>query len=64
MIAAEMLVRQGGLGDLIFGARTSGQIDRIFVGMILIGTLYVIVDRLLIQPIENLTVARWGVLRK
>ncbi len=64
LIAAEMLVRQGGLGDLIFGARTSGQIDRIFVGMILIGTLYVIVDRLLIQPIENLTVARWGVLRK
>jgi ABC-type nitrate/sulfonate/bicarbonate transport system, permease component len=64
LIAAEMLVRQGGLGDLIFGARTSGQIDRIIVGMILIGTLYVIVDRLLIQPIENLTVARWGVLRK
>ena len=27
LIAAEMLVRQGGLGDLIFGARTSGQMD-------------------------------------
>jgi NitT/TauT family transport system permease protein/taurine transport system permease protein len=64
LIAAEMLVRQGGLGDLIFGARTFGQIDRIIVGMILIGTLYIIVDRLLVQPIENLTVARWGVLRK
>jgi len=64
LIAAEMLVRQGGLGDLIFGARTSGQIDRIIGGMILIGTLYIIVDRLLVQPLENLTVARWGVLRK
>jgi len=64
LIAAEMLVRQGGLGDLIFGARTFGQVDRIIVGMILIGTLYIVVDRLLIQPIENLTVARWGVLRK
>ncbi len=64
LIAAEMLVRQGGLGDLIFSARTSGQIARIIVGMILIGTLYIIVDRLLVQPIENLTVARWGVLRK
>ncbi len=63
LIAAEMLVRQGGLGDLIFGARTFGQIDRIIVGMIVIGTLYIIVDRLLVQPIENLTVARWGVLR-
>ena len=64
LIAAEMLVRQGGLGDLIFGARTFGQIDRIICGMILIGTLYIVVDRLLVQPIENLTVARWGVLRQ
>lgn len=64
LIAAEMLVRQGGLGDLIFGARTSGQIDRIIGGMIIIGTLYLLIDRLLVQPIENLTIARWGVLRK
>jgi NitT/TauT family transport system permease protein/taurine transport system permease protein len=64
LIAAEMLVRKGGLGDLIFGARTFGQIDRIITGMIVIGCLYVIVDRLIVQPIENLTVARWGVLRQ
>jgi ABC-type nitrate/sulfonate/bicarbonate transport system permease component len=59
-----MLVRQGGLGDLIFGARTTGQIDRIIGGMIVIGVLYILVDRLLVQPVENLTIARWGVLRK
>jgi taurine transport system permease protein len=64
LIAAEMLVRKGGLGDLIFGARTFGQIDRIIVGMALIGALYVTVDRLIVQPIENMTVARWGVLRQ
>ena len=64
LIAAEMLVRRGGLGDLIFGARTFSQIDRIMVGMITIGTLYIIVDRLLVQPIETMTLARWGVLRK
>lgn len=64
LIAAEMLVRKGGLGDLIFGARTFGQIDRIIVGMVMIGCLYIIVDRLIVQPIENLTVARWGMLRK
>jgi taurine transport system permease protein len=64
LIAAEMLVRKGGLGDLIFGARTFGQIDRIITGMIVIGCLYVVVDRLIIQPIENLTIARWGVLRQ
>ena len=64
LIAAEMLVRQGGLGDLIFGARTFGQIDRIIVGMIMIGALYIVIDRLIVQPIENITVARWGLLRK
>ena len=64
LIAAEMLVRKGGLGDHIFGARTFGQIDRIIVGMIMIGCLYIVVDRLIVQPIENMTVARWGVLRK
>ena len=64
LIAAEMLVRQGGLGDLIFGARTFNQIDRIMVGMIVIGVLYIVVDRLLVQPIESMTLARWGVLRR
>jgi len=64
LIAVEMLVRKGGLGDLIFGARTFGQIDRIITGMIVIGCLYIIVDRLIVQPIENLTIARWGLLRK
>jgi taurine transport system permease protein len=64
LIASEMLVRQGGLGDLIFGARTFGQIDRIMVGMVVIGTLYIVVDRLLVQPVETMTLARWGVLRR
>jgi taurine transport system permease protein len=64
LIASEMLVRQGGLGDLIFGARTFGQIDRIMVGMVVIGTLYIVVDRLLVQPVEMMTLARWGVFRK
>jgi taurine transport system permease protein len=64
LIASEMLVRQGGLGDLIFSARTFSQIDRIMVGMVVIGTLYIIVDRLLGQPIETMTIARWGILRR
>jgi taurine transport system permease protein len=63
LIASEMLVRQGGLGDLIFGARTFNQIDRIMVGMVVIGTLYIVVDRLLVQPVEAMTLARWGILR-
>jgi taurine transport system permease protein len=64
LIAAEMLVRQGGLGDLLFGAWSFGQIDRIMAGMVVIGALYILVDRLLIQPAERLTIARWGLMRR
>ena len=63
LIAGEMLVAKGGLGDLIFSARTGNQIDRIMAGMIVIGVLYLILDRLILQPFEDATVARWGVLR-
>jgi len=63
LIAGEMLVAQGGMGDLIFAARTGNQIDRIMAGMIVIGALYLILDQLILQPFEDATVAQWGVLR-
>jgi taurine transport system permease protein len=63
LIAGEMVVARGGMGDLIFAARTSNQIDRVMAGMIVIGTLYLVLDRLILQPFEDATVAHWGVLR-
>lgn len=63
LIAGEMVIANGGLGDLIFAARTGNQTDRIVAGMIVIGLLYLVVDRLLLQPLQDLTVGRWGVLR-
>ena len=35
----------------------------IVAGMILIGLLYLIVDRLILAPVEDATVRRWGVQR-
>ncbi|MQB01385.1 MAG: ABC transporter permease subunit [Actinobacteria bacterium] len=63
LIAGEMLAAQGGLGDMIFQARTANLIDQIMAGMIVIGCLYLVMDRLILQPIEDVTVGRWGVLR-
>jgi taurine transport system permease protein len=63
LIAGEMVVAQGGMGDLIFAARTTNQIDRVMAGMIVIGTLYLVLDRLILQPFEDATVAHWGMLR-
>jgi taurine transport system permease protein len=64
LIAGEMVIAQGGMGDLIFAARTGNQIDRVMAGMIVIGVLNLILDRLVLQPLQDLTVGRWGVLRE
>jgi taurine transport system permease protein len=63
LIAGEMVISRGGMGELIFEARTGSQIDRVMAGMIVIGLLSLILDRLLLQPLQDLTVGRWGVLR-
>jgi len=63
LIAAEMLVGLGGLGSMIFGALQFHALDQIVAGMILIGLLYLIIDRLVLAPVEDATVRRWGVQR-
>lgn len=64
LIAGEMLVGSAGVGTLIFEARQFHQIDQIIAGMLVIGVLYVIIDRMVLAPVERLTVQRWGVLRQ
>ncbi|MPZ88733.1 MAG: ABC transporter permease subunit, partial [Nitriliruptorales bacterium] len=60
LIAGEMLVGEGGLGEIIFSARQLGQVDLIMAGMIIIGFLYLVFDRLIVEGINQLTVDRWG----
>jgi taurine transport system permease protein len=63
MIGAEMLVGANGLGFLIFDARTSAQTPRIVLGMLVIGSLWMILDQMLLRPFERITVERWGLVR-
>jgi NitT/TauT family transport system permease protein/taurine transport system permease protein len=63
LIAGEMLVGAGGLGFMIFNARQFHALGQIVAGMILIGVLYLIIDRLLLAPLEDATARRWGALR-
>lgn len=63
LIAGEMLAGKSGLGFLIFDARRFHVIDTIMAGMVLIGLLYLVVDRMIFGSLERLTVRRWGVLR-
>jgi taurine transport system permease protein len=63
LIVGEMLVGAGGLGFMIFGAMQFHALGQIVAGMILIGLLYLVIDRLILAPVEDATVRRWGVQR-
>ena len=63
LIAGEMLIGASGIGFMIFDARRFHLIDVILAGMIIIGALYLIIDRMILGPIERVTVHRWGILR-
>lgn len=63
LIGAEMLAAQGGLGHLLFKAQSVGLVPRMLVGMVVIGILAALVDALLLEPLEEATVRRWGTVR-
>jgi taurine transport system permease protein len=60
LIAAEMIATSTGLGFLIYNASNFHQTDTILVGIVTIGILWLLTDRLILQPIERWTVERWG----
>jgi NitT/TauT family transport system permease protein/taurine transport system permease protein len=64
LIAAEMLVGETGLGFMIFDARKFNLTQRIILGMLMIGLLWLLTDRLILKPIEAKTVERWGTIVK
>ncbi len=63
LIAGEFVVGAGGLGFLIFNARTVGNIAEVMAGMIVLGFLWLALDRLILKPIETHVSSRWGVVR-
>jgi taurine transport system permease protein len=64
IIGAEILAGTGGLGYMIFQARSSGVIARIVAGMIVIGVIWTIMDRAILQPLEKSTIQRWALVAR
>jgi taurine transport system permease protein len=64
LIAGEMVVGAGGIGFLLFQARSFHQTDRIMDGMILIGLLWLLIDLGFLRPVEQATIERWGMLQR
>ncbi|MDR7400890.1 MAG: ABC transporter permease [Armatimonadota bacterium] len=63
LIAAEIIATNAGLGYMIFLARDFYRTEVIVLGMILIGALWVLIDRSVLAPLERRTIERWGLTR-
>ena len=63
LVGGEMIASTEGIGYAIFNAQQYFQSARIVVGMLAIGITWLIIDRLLLRPIENRTVFKWGMVR-
>ncbi len=59
VVAAEMIVRQDGLGSLIWDARDGLRMDLLVAAMIVIGTIGVLLDRVMLR-LTLLPQVRWG----
>lgn len=64
LIAAEMIATNVGLGYMLFVARDFYRTEVIVLGMIVIGVLWLFIDRLLLVPLERATIERWGLVRR
>ena len=66
LIAAEIAssANAEGLGYMIFSALQDRYTDRMIVGMVVLGLLWLGIDRLYLRPIETATLERWGLLQR
>ena len=64
LIAAEMIATNTGLGYMLFLARDFYRTEVIVFAMIIIGIIWLVLDRLLLAPLERATVERWGMVQR
>ena len=60
LIATEIIVGTSGIGFMMFDARRAGSVVEILLGMVILGTLWYVVDSWVLAPIERATGKRWG----
>jgi NitT/TauT family transport system permease protein/taurine transport system permease protein len=64
LIAAEMIATNVGLGYMLFVARDFYRTEVIVLGMIVIGLIWLLIDRLILVRLERGTIERWGMVRR
>jgi NitT/TauT family transport system permease protein/taurine transport system permease protein len=63
LIAAELIAATSGLGFLIYDASNFLRSDKILVGILIIGAIWMVLDNVVLKPLERRTVERWGTVR-
>jgi NitT/TauT family transport system permease protein/taurine transport system permease protein len=60
LIFAEMIAQSEGIGYLIFNSSAGQQTDRTVAGMLVMGLMWLFLDRVYLRPLERASVQRWG----
>ena len=60
LVAGEMIAATSGLGFMIFDARNYLKTEEVVVGMATIGLFWALVERVMLKPLEQKTIERWG----
>lgn len=60
LIIAEAIAASSGIGFLIFDGAANQQTDRTIVGMIVMGSLWLLIELFYLKPFEKATIQRWG----
>jgi len=64
LVAGEMIAGTSGLGYMTIEAVQWYKTETIIMGMIVIGLLWLLLDRFLFVPLERATVVRWGLIQR
>ena len=64
LVAGEMIAGSTGIGFRTMEAVQWYKSDTVVLGMLMIGVLWLLLDRILFAPLEARTVLRWGLIRR
>ena len=64
VIAGEMLAGRRGLGWMIFTSQDADLTAQVILGMVMIGVIWIMIDRFALRPIEADTIQRWGLVQR
>lgn len=60
LVFAEIIAGRSGIGYLIFEGAASHETAKTIVGMIVLGLMWLLLDRCYLRPFERVTIERWG----